>query len=304
MVDVVIPNYERTEKLLRAVQSVLIQGEAIGQIFVVDDGSSPDVIDFINKNISFLPKVRVTLIPHSGNPGLVRNIGINQSNSEYLAFLDSDDFWYPGKIDLQIAKFKNKDIVLVCSNARIYKNNKIISKYFNKKSKRLRKSAIWIDNQVINSSVLVKSNILKAVGGFTESISVVGLEDHVTWTSLINKGNFYFMQECLLGYTFSTSSISLLVTQEQRSTSSKMIYGKLNFTNRIIYASTKLKLKIKDVLYKIFLKLGVKLSAVFKYSGFFRDGFRSFISNRQVKSSTKKNLRYSNKEGKFSSEII
>ena len=295
MVDVVIPNYERTEKLLRAVQSVLIQGEAINQVFVVDDGSSPDVIEFINKNISFLPKVSVTLIPHSGNPGRVRNIGINQSSSEYLAFLDSDDFWFPGKIDLQIAKFKNTDIILVCSNARIYQNNKIISKYFNKKSQRLRKSRIWIDNHIINSSVVVKSNILKAVGGFTESVSVIGLEDHVTWTSLTNKGNFYFMQECLLGYTLSASSISLLVTQEQRLTSNKLMYDKLNLINRIIYVATRLSYKAKKVLHNIFLKVGVKLSSVFKYCGFIQQGFLSLISNRQVKSFTKTKSRYSNK---------
>ena len=43
LVDVVIPNYERTDKLLMAVQSVLIQGKAINKIIIVDDGSSPNV---------------------------------------------------------------------------------------------------------------------------------------------------------------------------------------------------------------------------------------------------------------------
>ena len=294
IVDVVIPNYERTEKLLRAVKSVLIQGEVIGQIIIVDDGSSPDVIEFINKNISTLPKVKLTLIPHTGNPGIVRNIAINQSNSEYLAFLDSDDFWFPGKIDLQMTKFKKKDIVLVCSNARVYKNKKIIGKYFNNKSRKLRKSNILIDNNIINSSVLVKSNILKAVGGFIESNSVIGLEDHVTWTRLINEGDFYFMQECLLGYTNSSSSISLLVTKKKLSTTRRIINDELNLTNRIFYASNVLHRKIKKAIYMIFVKVRVKLSSVFKYSGFFQQEFRSLISSRQVKSFTKINLRYSN----------
>jgi len=124
LVDVVIPNYERTDKLLMAVQSVLIQGKAINKIIIVDDGSSPNVIEFINQNILCLPKVEFIAIPHSGNPGIVRNVGINHTSSEYIAFLDSDDFWFPGKIDLQLSKFK-KNIVLVCSNARVYKTIKL-----------------------------------------------------------------------------------------------------------------------------------------------------------------------------------
>jgi teichuronic acid biosynthesis glycosyltransferase TuaG len=234
VVDVVIPNYQRTKKLLRAVESVLIQGDVINQIIIVDDGSSSDVIEFINQNISHLPKVKVVLIPHIGNPGIVRNVGINQSNSEYLAFLDSDDFWFPGKIDLQLAKFK-KNIVLVCSNARVYKNNKIIKKYFNKKSGMIKKSKIYFTNCVINSSALVKSNALKTIGGFTELNTVIGLEDYITWISLMNEGKIYFMHECLLGYTLSNSSISLVVTEKQQLDCRKIIYSKLDHTDRFVY---------------------------------------------------------------------
>ena len=258
MVDVVIPNYERTEKLLRAVKSVLIQGEVIGQIIIVDDGSSPDVIEFINKNISTLPKVKLILIPHTGNPGIVRNIAINQSNSEYLAFLDSDDFWFPGKIDLQLAKFKNKNVVLVCSNARVYKKNKIIKKYFTKKSKIIKKSNTWFENYVINSSVLVKSNVLKAVGGYTELNTIIGIEDYITWTRLIHKGNFYFMEECLLGYSISNSSISFMVTQEQLLTSRQAIYDNLDHSDRLIYSLIKINKNIRKIMYIIFLKVWTK----------------------------------------------
>ena len=259
IVDVVIPNYERTKKLLRAVESVLIQGEVINQIIIVDDGSSPNVLEFINQNISHLPKVKVMSIPHSGNPGMVRNIGIDQSNSEYVAFLDSDDFWFPGKIDLQLAKFKNKNIVLVCSNARLYQNNKIIKNYFNKKSRTIKQSNLWFENIVINSSVLVKSNVLKKVGGYSELNTVIGLEDYITWVEIINEGDLYFMQDCLLGYTNSASSISFMVSEEQRLTCRKLIYSKLNYTNRFIYTLNQIQVYTKKALYGIFLKVRAEL---------------------------------------------
>jgi teichuronic acid biosynthesis glycosyltransferase TuaG len=255
LVDVIIPNYERTNSLLMAVQSVLIQGEAINQIIVVDDGSSPDVIEFINKNILYLPKVKFISIPHSGNPAIVRNVGINQSNSKYLAFLDSDDFWFPGKIDLQLAKFKNNNVVLVCSNARVYTKYKIVKKYFTKKSKIIKKSNIWFENSVINSSVLVKSNVLKAIGGYTELNTMIGIEDYITWTRLIHEGNFYFMEECLLGYTIDEFSISFMVTQEQLLTGRQVIYDNLDHSDRLIYFLFKINKNIRITMYKIFLKV-------------------------------------------------
>ena len=299
IVDVVIPNYERTNKLLRAVQSVLIQGEVINQIIIVDDGSSPKVIEFINKNILNLPKVKVTFTHHSGNPGMVRNIAINQSNSEYLAFLDSDDFWFPGKIDLQLKKFKNNNIVLVCSNARVYVNKKISMKYFKTKSKTIKKSNIWSYNPVINSSVLVKSNVLKGIGSYSELDTVIGLQDYVTWASIINEGYFYFMQECLLGYTRSSSSISLKVTKNHQLACKKIIYSKLKRTDRLIYSIFQIVKITKVLINKIFLKLNNRLLTLTRSSGFFQQRFRSLISNREVKSFTKKNFKYSYKVRKI-----
>lgn len=299
IVDVVIPNYERTKKLLRAVESVLIQGEVINEIIIVDDGSSPNVIEFIYQNISHLPKVKIISMPHSGNPGMIRNIGINQSNSEYIAFLDSDDFWFPGKIDLQLAKYRNKNIVLVCSNARIYQNNIIIKNYFNEKSKTIKKSNLWSRNLVINSSVLVKSNVLKRVGGYSELNTVIGLEDYVTWAEIINEGDIYFMHDCLLGYTHSSSSISLKVTENQRLNAAKIMYSKVNHTARPIYCLIQIKKTTKVLVYKIYLRVINRLPSIFKYSGSFQQGFRSIISNREVKSFTKTNLKYSNKVRKI-----
>jgi glycosyltransferase involved in cell wall biosynthesis len=298
LVDVVIPNYERTDKLLMAVQSVLIQGKAINKIIIVDDGSSPNVIEFINQNILCLPKVEFIAIPHSGNPGIVRNVGINHTSSEYIAFLDSDDFWFPGKIDLQLSKFK-KNIVLVCSNARVYQNNKIVKNYFKKKSRIIKKSNIFLNNYVINSSVLVKSNALKTMGGYTQLNTVIGLEDYVTWTRLINTGNFYFMQDCLLGYTLSKSSISLMVTQKQILASKKIIYSELNHIDRLNYVLIQISKQTKIVLYKIFFKVISKMSSIIRYSGFFQQGFRSLTSSKQVKSFTRTNFKYSNKVRKI-----
>jgi hypothetical protein len=81
----------------------------------------------------------------------------------------------------------------------------------------------------------VKSNALKTIGGFTELNTVIGLEDYITWISLMNEGKIYFMHECLLGYTLSNSSISLVVTEKQQLDCRKIIYSKLDHTDRFVY---------------------------------------------------------------------
>jgi hypothetical protein len=64
---------------------------------------------------------------------------------------------------------------------------------------------------------------------------IIGLEDYITWISLMNEGKIYFMHECLLGYTLSNSSISLVVTEKQQLNCRKIIYSKLDHTDRFIY---------------------------------------------------------------------
>ena len=159
VVDVIIPTYKSTDCLLTAVKSALIQGNLINQIIVIDDGSDSAVIEFIHQNIVTLPKVKFISSIHTGQPGIVRNIGLQVSDSEYIAFLDADDFWYPGKIALQLKKFEDKKIVMVCSNARLYKEEEITGNYFDKKSKVLSLFGMIKTNSVINSSVIIKSNI-------------------------------------------------------------------------------------------------------------------------------------------------
>ena len=121
-IDVIIPNYNRKDTLDLAISSILIQGDLIAKIIVIDDGSDDDVIDFIQKTVLSRPKVQVIFAEHTGNPGLVRSIALRESNAEFIAFLDSDDFWFPDKTKIQLNEFKDKEVMLVCSNAFIYKN--------------------------------------------------------------------------------------------------------------------------------------------------------------------------------------
>src|SRR5947209_429690 len=89
--SVVIPTYNRAAYLRQTLASVLTQECQDFEIIVVDDGSTdatPVVLE------SFGGKLRVFHQKNQG-PGAARNLGASNAGGEYIAFLDSDDVWFP-----------------------------------------------------------------------------------------------------------------------------------------------------------------------------------------------------------------
>jgi glycosyltransferase involved in cell wall biosynthesis len=205
-IDVIIPSYNRTVTLDFAISSILIQGDLIAKIIVIDDGSNDDVIEFIKKTVSSRPKVQVIFSEHTGNPGLLRSIALGESNAEFVAFLDSDDFWFPGKAKIQLNEFKNQKVSLVCSNAIIYENEIAVSRYFHKKYDEITTKTLLKNNFIINSSVILRATALKLIDGYVSDFHVRGMEDYATWLRVSRIGQISYINKCLIGYTRSPDS--------------------------------------------------------------------------------------------------
>ena len=102
MIDVVIPCYNAATTLQRAVQSVLNQPE-LGLLWIVDDGSTDQTFALAKSFEAQLPdKIRVEKMPQNGGVAKARNWGALQSEAEFIAFLDADDAYENGA--LQVAK--------------------------------------------------------------------------------------------------------------------------------------------------------------------------------------------------------
>lgn len=89
--SIIIPTYNRLDLLKRALQSVWKQTSTDFEILVVDDGSNDGTHDYL---VSLGSKVRALKQPNLG-PGAARNLGAQRAEGKYLAFLDSDDIWFP-----------------------------------------------------------------------------------------------------------------------------------------------------------------------------------------------------------------
>src|SRR5262249_55824802 len=101
-VSIVLPTFNRLRYLPAAIESVFAQTFTDWELIVADDGSEAQTQAYL-VSVADPPRVRVLHLPHTGNPGSVRNAAWRSAHGEYIAFLDSDDIWSPEKLTLQLA---------------------------------------------------------------------------------------------------------------------------------------------------------------------------------------------------------
>jgi glycosyltransferase involved in cell wall biosynthesis len=118
LVSVIVPTYNRSDLLIEAMNSVFAQTYRPIELIVVDDGSTDDtkqvVQDWGNKNVSD-DKFKLSYL-HQNNAGVsvARNLGLVNSQGEFIQFLDSDDLLLPEKLNTHVKKlieYKNIDVV-------------------------------------------------------------------------------------------------------------------------------------------------------------------------------------------------
>jgi len=97
LVSVIVPAYNREDYLPEALDSIVNQNYRPLEVIVVDDGSTDGTVTVAQSH----PEVRCVCQVHQG-VSAARNAGVAASRGELLAFLDSDDCWTPGKLDVQV----------------------------------------------------------------------------------------------------------------------------------------------------------------------------------------------------------
>jgi len=114
-VSVIVPCYRAAATIARAVESIAAQTVAPAEVILVDDASTDATADAIGglcgRNWPFV--LRTTRLAANRGPGEARNVGwqLVARGSRYVAFLDADDIWLPGKLERQVAWMEAHDDV-------------------------------------------------------------------------------------------------------------------------------------------------------------------------------------------------
>ena len=184
-VDVIIPNYNKFSYLEKSILSVINQTYEKWILYIIDDNStdkSHQVIDKFKNN----KKINIIKLKKNMGPSFCRNLGIRNSKSPYISFLDSDDYWTNDKLELQLSfMIKNNFNFTYTDYISIYEN----IKKDNFETKTNLKDSFKFNEFILNSSintstVIIKKNVLNNI----KYKNVKLLEDYLFKCEILRKG--------------------------------------------------------------------------------------------------------------------
>jgi glycosyltransferase involved in cell wall biosynthesis len=115
-ISVVLATYDRRHSLPRAIASVLSQQGARFELIIVDDASRDDTLAYLATLAD--PRIRVLASDRNRGPSAARNRGLEAARGEFVAFLDSDDAYRPGRLAAPLAAFAaDRGLVATLSSA-------------------------------------------------------------------------------------------------------------------------------------------------------------------------------------------
>lgn len=182
LISIVIPTYNRARDLDRALQSVLAQTYSHWEVLVVDNHSSDNTDDLIKRcNDS---RIQLFKIHNDGVIAASRNLGIKQARGEYVAFLDSDDWWTPKKLEESLKYLEQGADVVYHDLFLATKSGQRL--FWRKARTRDLKSPVFDDliingNALNNSSVVASHKLLNEINGFSEDRVLIAVEDYDAW---------------------------------------------------------------------------------------------------------------------------
>ena len=188
-IDVVIPAFNAAAFITQTLESVAIQGNLIGQVIVVNDGSLDDTAALVTQFAKAHPVMNLRLISQT-NAGLsaARNTGIANARAQWIAFLDADDIWLPFKLSKQYALFAASSdpklglvysgYSLITENSQLIPSPKgLILPHLKGSVYRQLKKGNFISGS--GSAVMIKKTVFDHVGLFDEALPAC--EDWDMW---------------------------------------------------------------------------------------------------------------------------
>lgn len=103
LVSVIMPTYNCGKYIAESLDSVIAQTISDWEIQIVDDCSTDNTAEIIKPYVTRFPNIHYYRLPQNGGPAVARTEAIRRASGKYVAFLDSDDIWFPEKLERQIS---------------------------------------------------------------------------------------------------------------------------------------------------------------------------------------------------------
>jgi glycosyltransferase involved in cell wall biosynthesis len=193
-VSVIIPTYDRIETLPRSLNSVFKQTFSDWELIVVDDGSTDGTDEMVLRDYS---SVRLHRQENKGVSS-ARNAGVALASGEWIAFLDSDDAWFPEKLERQLSSLATEHELRLSHTDEIWiRNGRRVNqpKEYAKSGGHLYRRCLRLCC-ICPSSVLIRKDFFEELGGFDEAFPAC--EDYDLWLRITAREPVHYLDQALV----------------------------------------------------------------------------------------------------------
>jgi teichuronic acid biosynthesis glycosyltransferase TuaG len=218
LVSIVIPTYNHAHFLTEAIHSVLAQTCDNWEVIIVNNFSTDDTESIV----AGFKDARIKLINFANGGAIAasRNVGIRLATAEYVAFLDSDDFWEPKKLEICLSVLHQEKLDWVCHGECWFGDGIEKKVTYGPLSRASFDALLYKGNCISTSAVVVRRSSLVALAGFNESLELVTSEDYELWLRLTQRGaRLNFINDILGSYRIHAGGQSRAAIRNMLATS-------------------------------------------------------------------------------------
>lgn len=280
-VSVIIPTFNRAKHITHAIDSVISQSYRDLEIIVIDDGSTDNTRDVLDR---YKTKIKYLYQKKSG-VSTARNYGIRQAQGEWIAFLDSDDEWMPEYLSLQMDRVEQNPKVCahITNSIQLMDNDheintfrklrcNFINKFGNKMFLEIERPLFTVIKHHITSlqSTIIKRKVFIEAGLFNENLTIAEDFDAIARMSL--HGPMEICKKPLVYIIRRRESIDNLTNQMYSVSGMNcfaFVYNRLREDNRLLFKEKRIINKYlscnRRAVANIYLKNGETKKAKSKY---------------------------------------
>jgi len=203
LVSVIMPAYNASAYIRKSIESVIGQSYDCWQLIVVNDASTDETLAITEAIAATDTRIQVVSVDENRGVAKARNLALENARGKYIAFLDSDDFWYPEKLAKQVAfmEAENVNVSYSCYR-RIGQHEQAIGEVH--------------PPSMVTYTDMLKSNFIGNLTGIynAEKLGIqkfedLNHEDYVAWLSLVKmSGQARLFDEVLADYRVHEKSVS------------------------------------------------------------------------------------------------
>ena len=184
-VSVVIPTFNHAKFLKKALDSVVAQSFQNWEAVVVNNFSTDNTIEVVNSFAD--PRIKLFNFSNNGVIAASRNHGLKEAAGDFIAFLDSDDVWYPNKLQKCVEQ-ASAGYQFIC-HGELWINNDLTQRtvMYGPASNATYNRLLYKGNCISTSTTFIAKSLLGSVQGFDENPEIITTEDYDLWLRLAAK---------------------------------------------------------------------------------------------------------------------